>query len=81
MKMLDLAWQKIKTSSIVKCFAKAGISKNQQKSAQSDDDDPFRDQNQNRIEKLGEFYPAGTTSEDVVSADEYVVCTVPLLTD
>ena len=41
MKMLDLAWQKVKTSTIVNCFAKAGISKDQQKSAKSDDDDPL----------------------------------------
>ena len=80
MKMLDLAWQKVKTSTIVNCFVKAGISEDQQKSAQSDDGDPFRDL-QNQIEKLGEIYPPGTTAEDVVSADENVVCTVPLLTD
>ena len=65
-KILDLTWQKVKTSSIVNCFAKAGISKDQQKSVQSDDNDPFRDL-QNHIEKLGEFYPLGTTAEDVVS--------------
>ena len=41
MKMLDLAWQKVETSFIVNCFAKAGISKDQQKSAKSDDDDPL----------------------------------------
>ena len=80
MKMLDLAWQKVKTSTIVNCFVKAGISEDQQKSAQSDDNDPFRDL-QNQIEKLGEIYPPGTTAENVVSADENVVCTVPLLTD
>ena len=80
MKMLDLAWQKVKTSIIVNCFAKAGISKDQQKSAKSDDDDPFRDL-QNQIKKLGEFYPPDTTAEDVVSGDKNVVCTVPLLTD
>ena len=33
MKMFDFAWQKVKTSTIVNCFAKAGISKDQQKSA------------------------------------------------
>ena len=80
MKMLDLAWQKVKTSTIVNCFAKARISKDQQKSGQSDDDHPFRDL-QNQIEKLGDFYPPGTTAEDVVSADENVMSTVPLLTD
>ena len=43
MKMLDLAWQKVKTSTIVNCFVKGGISKDQYTSAQSDDDDLFRD--------------------------------------
>ena len=33
MKMLDLEWQKVKTSAIVNCFAKAGIFKDQQISA------------------------------------------------
>ena len=80
MKMLDLAWQKVKTSTIINCFAKAGISKDQQKSSQSDDNDPFRDL-QNQSGKLGEFYPPVTTAEDVISAGENMVCTVPLLTD
>ena len=80
MKMLDLTWQKVKTSTIVNCFAKAGILKDQQKSVQSNDDDPFRDL-QNQIKKLGEFYPPGATAEDIVSTDENMVCTVPLLTD
>ena len=80
MKMLDLELQKVETFTIVNYFAKAGISKDQQKSAQPDDDDPFRDL-QNQIEKLGEFYPPGATAEDIVSADENLVCTVPLLTD
>ena len=43
MKMLDLARQNVKSSTIVNCFAKAGISKDQQKSAQSDDNDLHRD--------------------------------------
>ena len=80
MKMLDLAWQKVKNSTIINYFAKAGISKEQQKSAQLDDDDPFKDL-QNQIEKFGDFYPPGTTAEVVISADENVMSTVPLLTD
>ena len=80
MKMLDLAWQEVKTSTVVNCFAKAGISKDQQASAQSDDDDPFKDL-QNQIEKLGDFYPPGTTVEDVISADQNVMSTEPLLSD
>ena len=59
---------------------KAGILKDQQKFAQSDDDDPFRDL-QNQIEKLGGFYAPGTAAEDVVSVDENVVCIASLLTD
>ena len=54
MKMLNLAWQEVKTSTIINCFAKAGISKDQQKPAQSDDNDPFRDL-QNHMKKRGEF--------------------------
>ena len=78
--MLDLAWKKVKISTIFNCFAKAGISKDQQKSAQLDDDNSFSDL-QNQIEKLGEFYPPGATTEDVFPADKNVVCTVPLLTN
>ena len=46
--------EKSKTSTVINCFAKAGISKGQQKSAQSDDQDPFKDL-QNQIGKLGGF--------------------------
>ena len=55
MKMLDLAWQKAKISTIVNCFSKAGISKEQHKSALLDDD-PFKDL-QEQIEKLGTSAP------------------------
>ena len=79
MKMLDVAWQQVKISTIVNCFAKAGISNDQQNSAQLDDDDPFKDL-QNQIEKLGDLYPPGTTAEDAISTDENVMSTVPLLT-
>ena len=60
------------------CFAKAGISKDQQKSARSDDDDPFKDL-QSHIEKLGDFYPVGTTAKDVNSGDKNAMITVHLL--
>ena len=72
MKMLDLAWQKVKTSTIVNCFAKAGISKNQQKSAQSDYNDPLRDL-QNQIEKLVEFYPNFTTKMSFLQSKTWCV--------
>ena len=70
----------MKASTNVNCFAKAGISKDQQKSSQSDDDNPFKEL-QNQIEKLCDFYPSGTTAEHVILADENVMSTVHLLTD
>ena len=78
MKMLDLTWHKVKGCTIVNCFSKAGISKDRQKSAQLDDDDPFREL-QAQIKKLGYFYPPGTTAEDVNSADEKGITTEPVL--
>ena len=80
MTMLDLAWQKVKTSTIVNWCAEAGLSKDQQASAQPHDDDPCKDL-QNQIKKLGDFYPPGTTVEDVISADQNVTSTEPLLSD
>ena len=70
----------VKTSTVVNCFVKAGISKDQQASAQSDDDDPFKGL-QNQIEKPGDFYPPGTTVEDVISADQNLMSTEHLLSD
>ena len=80
MKILDLACQKVKRFTIVNCFAKVSISKEQQKSTELDDDDSFKDL-QNQIEMLGDFYPTGTAVEDVTSADENLMSTVPSLTD
>ena len=61
-------------------FFKGGISEDQQKSAQLDDDDPFKDL-QNQIKKLGDFYTLNTTAEDAIFADQNVTTTVPLLSD
>ena len=41
MKMLVLAWKSVTKGVIINCFSKAGISKNQQRTAANDDDDPF----------------------------------------
>ena len=43
MKILGLAMQKVKNSTIVNCFVKAGVLKEQQKSAQLYGDDPLKD--------------------------------------
>ncbi|XP_065642128.1 uncharacterized protein LOC136073819 [Hydra vulgaris] len=79
-KMLDLAWQKVKTSTIINCFAKAGISEDQQKSAYSDEDNDLFKEVQNQREKLN-FYPPGTTAEDIVFANKSLISTESLLTD
>ena len=79
MKMLDPAWQKVKTSTSVNCFAKEGISKDLQETTQLDDDDSFKDL-QNQFKKLGDFYPPGAIVENVISAED-VMSAVPLLTD
>ena len=66
----------MKTFTIFNCLAKAGISKDQQKSAQSDGDDPFKDL-LNQTEKLGKFYQVFQVQQLKMS----FLCTVPLLTD
>lgn len=68
-----------KSESLHNCFAEAGLSKDQQKCAQSDDNHSFRDL-QNQIEKLGGFYPPGKTAGDVISGDKKVIIAVLLLT-
>ena len=42
MKMLVLAWESVTEETIINCFSKAGISKDQQVAAINDDDDPFK---------------------------------------
>ena len=43
MQMLDVAWGKITTKTVVNCFEKAGISKKKQSEALLDADDSFKD--------------------------------------
>ena len=78
MKILDLAWRNVKSSTILNCFAKAGISKEHQNCTKNDDN-PFTVL-QNQIKKLGDFNPPDTTAEDVISADKNLMSTVPSLT-
>ena len=79
MKMLDLLWPKKKTSTIVNCIEKVRISKDEQKSAQSRmttiPSKIFRIRSKSLV-----IFPAGTTAEDVISADKNMASTVPLLT-
>ena len=84
MQMLDVAWGKVTTKTIVNCFEKAGISKEKQSEALLDADDPFKDL-QEQLDKLAiynpKFFPEGTTANDIVSVDDSVTGTEPLMTD
>ena len=42
MKMLVLAWESVTEETIIDCFSKAGISRDQQVASINDDDDPFK---------------------------------------
>ena len=84
MQMLDLAWGKVTTKTAVNCFEKTGISKEKQSEALLDADDPFKDL-QEQLGKLAvynlEFFPEGTTANDIVSVDDSLTSTEPLIDD
>ena len=81
---LDVAWGKVTTESVVNCFEKAGISKEKQPEALLDPDDPFKDL-QEQLDKLAvynpEFFPESTSASDIVSVDDSLTSTEPLMTD
>ena len=56
MQMLDVAWGKITTKTVVNCFEKAGISKDKQSEALLDAYDPFKDL-QKQLDKLAVYNP------------------------
>ena len=69
MQMLDVAWGKITSKTVVNCFEKAGISKEKQSEALLDADNPFKDL-QEQFDKLSvhnpKLFPEGTTANDIV---------------
>ena len=84
MQMLDLAWGKVTTKTVVNCFEKAGISKEKQSEALIDADNPFKDL-QEQLDKLAmynlEFFPEGATANDIVSVDDSLTSIESLMTD
>ena len=82
--MFDVAWGKVRTKSIVNCIGKAVISKEKQSKALLDVDDPFKDL-QEQLNKLvvynAKFFLEGTTANDIVSVDDSLTSTEPLMTD
>ena len=82
--MLDFAWGKVTTKTVVNCFEKAGISKEKQFEALLDAGNPFKDL-QEQFDKLAvnnpKFFPEGTTANDIVSVDNSLTSAEPLMTD
>ena len=80
MRMLDVEWGKVTKETVVNCFAKAGISKEKQVESSTRIKDL-----QEQLDKLAvhapEFFLEGTTAADVVSADDSVINTKPVMTD
>ena len=84
MQMLDLAWGQVTTKTVVNYFEKARISKEKRSEALLDADYPFKDL-QEQLDKLAvyspELFPEGTTANDIVSVDDSLTSTEPLITD
>ena len=84
MQMLAVAWGKVTTKTVVNCFEKAGISKEKQSEALLDADDPFKDL-QKQLDKLAvynpKFFQEGTTTNNIVSVDDSLTSTEPLMND
>ena len=84
MQMLDVAWGKVTTKTVVNCFEKAGMSSEKQSEALLDADDPLINL-QEELDKFTvynpKFFPEGTTANDIVSVDDSLTSTEPLMTD
>ena len=83
-KCLTLLGERLQSKTVVNCFEKAGISKQKQSEALLDADNSFKDL-QEQLNKLAvynpKFFPEGTTANDIVSVDDSLTSTEPLMTD
>ena len=84
MQMLDVAWGKVTTKTVVNCFEKTGISKEKQSEALLDAGDPVKGL-QEQLDKLAvykpKFFLEGTTANDIVSVDDSFTSSEPLMID
>ena len=84
MQMLDVAWGKVTTKTVVNCFEKAGISKEKKSKALLDAGNPFKDLLE-QLDKFAiynpKFFPYGATAIDIVSVDDCFTSIEPLMVD
>ena len=84
MQMFDVIKGKVTTKTVFNCFEKVRTSKEKQSEALLDADDPFKDL-QEHLDKLAvynpKFFPEGTTTNDIISVDDSLTSTEPLMTD
>ena len=84
MQIHELAWVKVTTKTVANFFEKSGILKEKQSEALLDADNHFKDL-QEQLDKLAvynpEFFPEGTTTNDIVSVDNSLTTTEPLMND
>ena len=84
MQMIDVAWGKVTTQTVINCFEKSGISKEKQSEALLDADDPFKIFRNNWISLLY-ITPSSSQKEppsnDIVAVVDSLTSTEPLMTD
>ena len=84
MDMLAASWSMVSEMTIVNCFAKAGLSSEDQHQAASDEDNPFKD----LVEELTklqirdqQFASANTSAEEFIDCDDQVLARAALPTE
>ena len=85
MQMLDVAYEKLQKKRLLTASQKLVFQKKSKSNlCQRSFDDPFKDL-QEQLDRLAvhapEFFPEGTTAADVVSANDSVINTEPVMTD
>ena len=84
MKLFTLSWEDVTKNTVQNCYAKAGISNDDQLRAQNDLDDPFIEL-RSSIEELkegnSEEFLDDISPEEFTNLDDSVVATEPVLTD
>ena len=78
MQILDVAWGKVTTKTVVNCFEKAGILKEKQSEALLDANDPFKDL-QEQLDKLAVYNPSSSQKEPPLMISSLLMILSPAL--